>query len=198
MNTLNKAELISLSACSCGLETFIKAHGDNDVTIQQALKSNGAEDVMWYLSNTNKDYSQLDDVLRLFARKQAMLNISLIKPHCSASDYEFIVQWLSTGDESLKSAVWSAARSAARSAAESAAWSAAWSAARSAARSAAESAAWDAAWSAARSAAESAAASAAKSTAESAAWSAARSAARSAAWSAAADMLIDLLNEEKL
>ena len=149
MNTLNKAELISLDACSCGLETFIKAHGNNDVTIQQALKSNGAEDVMWYLSRTNKDYSQLDDVLRLFARKQAMLNISLIKPHCSASDYEFIVQWLSTGDVSLKSAVWSAAESAARSAAESAAWDAAWDAAWSAAESAAWSEAASAVWSAA-------------------------------------------------
>ena len=107
-------------------------------------------------------------LLRAFARKQALSVIHLWD--CPA----ITKQYLETGEESIRSAAWSAARSAAWSAAESVARSAAWSAAESAARSArstAESVARSAAWSVAESA-------------RSAAWGAARSAARSAAWSA--------------
>jgi len=120
------------------------------------------------------------EVLREFARKQALINIKLIKPYCEAEEYELIVEYLKSGREDLRAAAESAAWSAARSAA----WSAAWPAARSAARSA-------------ESAAESAARSA-ESAAESAAWSAARSAAEYAAesaWSAANKMLLQMIKD---
>jgi hypothetical protein len=138
-----------------------------------------------------------DKILREFARRQALINIEKIKPHCSQENYEVILKWLTTGDKKYRSAAesaarfaaWSAARSAAWSAAESAAWSAVWSAAESAARSAAWSAARSAAWSAAWSATRSAAWSAARF----AAWSAARSAAWSAAESAANDILTEMI-----
>ena len=119
-------------------------------------------------------------VKREFARKQALINIELIKPYCEAEEYELIVEYLKSGREDLRAAAESAAWSAARSAA----WSAAWPAARSAARSA-------------ESAAESAAGSA-ESAAESAAWSAAKSAAEYAAesaWSAANKMLLQMIKD---
>jgi len=72
------------------------------------------------------------DLLREFARRQAMINITKIKPYCSAKDYDLIVDWLETGNEEI--------REAARSAAE-----AAYSAAEAAARAAADAAAWVAA-----------------------------------------------------
>ena len=115
------------------------------------------------------------DILKEFARKQAAINIEKIKPYCNDEDYELILHWLKTGDESAESAARSAAWSAAMSAARAAAMSA-----ESAARSA-ESAAW-----------------AAESAARSAAWAAARSAesaARSAAWSAAEEMLVGMIEE---
>ena len=121
------------------------------------------------------------EVLREFARKQALINIKLIKPYCKAEEYELIVEYLKSGREDL------------RAAAESAAESAAGSAARSAARSAesARSAAWSAryAWSAAGSAAWSA-----ESAAEYAAWSA-WYAAESAARSAANKMLLQMIKD---
>ena len=123
-------------------------------------------------------------LLRRFARRCALDVLGSI-PDAP----EILVQYLKTGDESIRSAARNAAWSAAENAAESAARSAAERAARSAAESAAESAAWsaarNAAWSAAESAAWSAARSAARSAAERAARSAAERAARSAARSAA-------------
>ena len=150
------------------------------------------------------------ELLREFARKQALININKAEKYFnSKEDFNIVLEWLNTGNLDLKESAWSAARSAwlaARSAwlaAESAAESAARSAAWSAAESAAESAAWSAAESAARSAwlaarsARSAAWSAAESAAESAArsaWLAARSA-RSAAWSAAESAANNMLCE---
>jgi hypothetical protein len=149
------------------------------------------------LCATNRTYLRginATNLLKSFARKQALINIDKIKPYCCESDYSLIINYLTNGEEELRLAARSAAesaRSAAWSAARSAARSAAWSAARSAAWSAAESAAWSAAESA-RSAAESAAESAAWSAARSAAWSAARSAARSAT----NEMLTQMVLEE--
>ena len=128
-------------------------------------------------SRSRKYLAEFDttDVLRKFARRQAMINIEKIKKYCSDADYDLIVEWLETGNEDIKEAALSAAWSTARSAGESA-WSTAQAAANSAASaawSAANSAAWSAAWSAAESA-----------------WSAADS-----AWSAANDMLTDMIKE---
>ena len=103
-------------------------------------------------------------LLRKFAREVALEVVLREIPNISP----IVIEWLKTGDESLRSAAWSAAWSAADSAVGSAAWGAAESAAWSAVGSAADSAARSAAWIAARSAADSAA--------DSAAWIAARSA----------------------
>lgn len=84
-------------------------------------------------------------VLRTFARRQALIHIEKIRPYCAPTDYDLILTWLTTGDESLRSA----AQSATKSVAQSAAWSVAQYAARYAAWSAAQSAAWSAARSAA-------------------------------------------------
>ena len=124
------------------------------------------------------------EILRAFARKQAMINIEKIEPYCNENEYEIILNWLKTGDETLKTAAYYAAHSAAdydaNFIANSAAYSAAYSAARSAAHSAADydanSIAYSAAYSAARSTAHSAVDYAAYSAADFA-----RSAARSAA-----------------
>jgi len=131
------------------------------------------------------------DLLREFARKQALINIEKIKPYTEV--YELIVEYLETGDEALRDAAWSAARDA-----EAAAWdaardaeAAAWDAARSA-----WSAARDAAWFAARSA-EAAARDSAESAARAAAWFAARSAAAESAARDAANVMLEemVLNE---
>ena len=106
---INIEELQDIMACEDGYQKFKAAHSDADVTITQALESNGIEDVCWYLGNTHKDYSHLDNTLRLFARKQALLNIELIKPYCGAVDYATIVHYLNTGESAARSAAWSAA-----------------------------------------------------------------------------------------
>lgn len=63
-----------------------------------------------------------NNILWEFARKQALINISKIKPCCSNPEYAAIINWLVTGHAEY--------RSAAQSAVESAAWSSAESAAR--------------------------------------------------------------------
>ena len=160
--TTNKAELRELSACEYDYEAFVKAHGDKDVKLSEALDSNGWDDIWWFIAEAYDQFSdeQKHD-LCVFGCNAALINIEKIKPYCSEGDYKLITDYLNNPTEELawaaRSAAWSA-ESAARSAesAESAAWSAwsAWSArsAGSAAESAAESAAWSAAWSAARSA----------------------------------------------
>ena len=143
----------------------------------------------------------IESILLEFARKAAKRRFHFCKPYMTSESYALVLEWLDTGNESLRGAVESAVESAAESAA-SAAWDAVRSAesAASAAANAAESAAESAAsavsavsaasaaesassdaWDAVRSAesAASAAVRAAESDVESAAWSAA-----SAAWSA--------------
>ena len=95
------------------------------------------------------------EMLRYYARMEALQALQYA-PSLKMDDV--VYDWLMTGDESIRSAAWSAAESAAYSAAESAARSAAWSAARSAAVLAAESAARSVLRSAATSAATSASA----------------------------------------
>ena len=128
------------------------------------------------------------EILRAFARKQAMINIEKIEPYCNENEYEIILNWLKTGDETQKTAC-SAAYSAACSAysvANAAAHSAASAAASAAVAvvASANAAAYAAAYSAAYSVA-SAAANSAASAAHSAVDYAARSAAVAAAYSAA-------------
>jgi hypothetical protein len=110
------------------------------------------------------------DLMRYFARMQALSVIHL----WDTEPQEVVLDYLMTGDESLRAAAWDAAwdaaRAAAWAAARAAAWDAAWDAARDAAWAAARAAAWAAAWDAARDAAWDAA--------WAAAWAAARAAAR--------------------
>ena len=85
-----------------------------------------------------------EDLLWQYARKCALSVIHL----WDAPDV--VKQYLTTGDESLKTAAGAAARAAARAAAGAAAGDAAWDAARDAAGAAAGDAAWAAAWAAQR------------------------------------------------
>ena len=59
------------------------------------------------------------EVLKEFARLQALINIEKIKPYCSDEDYSLIKKWLETGDDSLSSDAEDAAVEAARQAAMS-------------------------------------------------------------------------------
>jgi hypothetical protein len=90
------------------------------------------------------------DLLRYFARMQALSVIHL----WDTEPKDVLLDFLMTGDESLRAAAWAAAWDAARDAAWAAARDAAWAAARDAAWAAARDAAWaaarDAAWAAAR------------------------------------------------
>lgn len=156
--TVNKKKLIKLGACKDSLEAFVKAHGSKTVSLSQAFESNGWDDTWWLILNS---YDQFTDEqkhdLRMLSCAYAKINIEKTKPYCSDEEYEVMVKYLETGDESLRSAARLASKLAAESASKSAAKSAVWSA-RSA-WSAAESAVWSAARSAwsAESAADSAA-----------------------------------------
>ena len=133
-------------------------------------------------------------ILVEFAKRQALLNIELIKPYCSAEQYADILAFLK-GDEEKREEALAAAWEAEAAAweAEAAARAAAW-----AAGAAAEAAAWEA-----EAAAEAAAWEA--EAAAWAAWAAGAAAARAAAWEAEAaaraaraaanDMLIDMIEE---
>jgi hypothetical protein len=107
------------------------------------------------------------DLLRYFARMQALSVIHL----WDTEPKDVVLDFLMTGDESLRDAAWAAAGDAAWAAAGDAAWAAA--------GDAAWATAWDAAWDAARAAAWAAAGDAA--------WAAAGDAAWAAAWDAAWD-----------
>ena len=143
--TLNAKELRELHACSEGLETFIKAHQENTVTLSQALDSNGWDDTWWYISNAYAEFTQEQkNDLHLIGcdwAERTLENFEKQFPEdkrpreAIEAKRKFVKNEIT--EEEL-SAAWSAAWSAAESAAWSA-WSAAWSA---------RSAAWSAAWSA--------------------------------------------------
>ena len=139
-----------------------------------------------YLSHNNKGVADnrtivasmdATELLRFFARMQALSVVHL----WDAPD--LVLDYLMTGDESIRDAARNAAWNAAWNAARNAAWDADWNAARNAAWNAARNAARDAAWNAARNAAWDAA------------WDAARDAARDAAEAAARKEFNDLVYE---
>ena len=98
-----------------------------------------------FVSSRRRIIARMDttEMLRYYARMKALSVVHLWDAP------EVVLDYLMTGDKSIRlvalSEAWSAARSATWSAAEAAAWSAARSAAWSAAESAAEAAAWSAA-----------------------------------------------------
>lgn len=52
-------------------------------------------------------------LLQEFARKQALINIDRIKPYINNSNYQIIIDWLHTGDKSVKEAARAVAEAAA-------------------------------------------------------------------------------------
>jgi len=112
------------------------------------------------------------DILRAFSRRCALDVIHI----WNAPD--IVIEYLKTGDDTLRAAARDPAWDAARDAARDPAWAAARTAARDPAR--------DAAWAAARAAARAAAWDAAR--------TAARAAARAAAWDAARDEMLNKYN----
>ena len=92
--------------------------------------------------------ADITETLRYFARMQALSVI-----HLYDNPPDVVLDYLMTGDESIRAAAGDAAREAAGDAARDAAWAAAWDAAWDAARNAALAAASDAAMAAAWSAA---------------------------------------------
>jgi len=135
-----------------------------------------------------------ETLLREFARKQALINIELIKPF--TDEYNLIVRFLKTGDEKIRAAAWAAARDAARAAAFDAASAAASAATSAAAFDAAFDAACDSACDAAWAAVLAATNDAAWIVARPAVSDAASDAARAAASDAANTMLTEMIAEE--
>ncbi len=170
--TLNANELRALNACEDGFEVFFNAHGEDTVTLTQALESNGWNDIWWYIAEIYRELSdeQKKD-LRLLAcdyAEDVLPIFEKLRPEDSRPR-DAIEDSRKYANGEIDDAAWAAARDAAWAAARDAAWDAARDAAWDAARDAARDAAWDAARDAARAAA----------------WAAARAAARAAAWDAA-------------
>ena len=44
-----------------------------------------------------------EKMIRAFLRKQALINVELIKPICTPRQYDLVVDWLQTGNEELRS-----------------------------------------------------------------------------------------------
>ena len=133
-------------------------------------------------------------LLWYFARMQALKVVHLWEAP------QVVLDYLMTGDESIRDDAWNAAWDAARDTARDTAWYSAYAAARDAALdaacAAARDAALDAACAAARNAAWGAAWAAAWAATQNAAHSAARTAARNAAWDAAHKEFNQLVYEE--
>jgi hypothetical protein len=184
----HKGEVI---ACSSGLHAsehsfnalqYAPGKWLHKVELEDDLVSHGEPADKW-CGRRRKILATIDSeaLMREFARWCALQVVHLWKAP------DVVVQYLKTGDESIRAAAWAAERAAAWVAAEDAAWAAA----RAAAWAAAEDAAEDAAWAAAEDAAEAAAWAAAEDAAWAAAWAAAEGAAWAAAWAAARDAAWD-------
>jgi len=130
--TLNKIR--KHSPCSDGWEKLIKNLGktkadDDPLDLLTILDSNGLEDALWCLRAVDGH----DDAIRKLACEFALSVAHLWDMP------DIVREYLTTHNEELRSAAWSAARAAAWSAGD-AAWSAVRSAAWSAARAAGDAA----------------------------------------------------------
>ena len=132
--------------------------------------------------------ADVTETLRFFSRMQA-LSVGHLWHECPP---DVVLDYLMTGDESIRGSAWEAARAAAREVALAVAREAAWAVAREAAWGAAREAAREAAWEAALAATMEAA----WAVAREAAWIAARIAAREAAWIAAGEEFDTLVREQ--
>ena len=158
---MNKQELIDLDACHEGLETFIEAHGDNEnVTLLEALESNGVQDVLWYLGKIKLSTAQQND-LHMFACECAESVLHIFETEYPEDDRPrkaieakrlYIEGKITLSELDAARVVARAAWAEAWAVAEAAAWAAtaawaaakaeAWAVAEAVAEAAAEAAAW--------------------------------------------------------
>lgn len=105
--TLNKIR--EHNPCKEGWEKLLSALGktkadDEELSLLTILDSNGFDDAVWCF----RAVDGYDFEIRAFARFCAMQNIEKIKPYTSEENYNLIIKWLKTGDESIMSAAESA------------------------------------------------------------------------------------------
>ncbi len=123
MITVTLNQIKANDPCTGGWKKALKANGginadmDKPFPLVSILDSNDLEDTLWVISNI-PEMSDHNSLWRVFSRWCALQSIEKISTHCSSVDYDLIVRWLTTGDESIMEAAWSAADSAARSAQE--------------------------------------------------------------------------------
>lgn len=72
-------------------------HGKRCVWIIDALRH--SESSILYCELGEFD---TEGILGDFARREAIRNIHRVKPYCSGKNYKLIIQWLKTGDESIR------------------------------------------------------------------------------------------------
>lgn len=95
--------LNQIKACSPPeglLENLVKDGTDFDkpFPVSPILESNGLDDTLWVL----RCLPEHNNLWCKFACWCALQNIELIKPYCSESDYDLIVNYLKTQDEELR------------------------------------------------------------------------------------------------
>ncbi len=113
MKTISKAELISMGAHERTLSRFIEQAGDTDDSVLISSLINGKNtisDLMWL----SRKICTIEKI-RKFARDIALINVELVKPYFSDSDYELILNYLKTGENaslvaSFDVPAWAAAR----------------------------------------------------------------------------------------
>ena len=93
---ISKTELINMGACEKGLNRFIEQTNNTDADVLISSLFNGkntVSDLIW-LAGEICDIEKI----RKFARDIALINIELIKPYCSDSEYTLILNFLKTGE----------------------------------------------------------------------------------------------------
>ena len=96
MKTISKAELTRMKACKSVLERFIKQTNNTDdaVLVSDLFDGeNTLSDLIWLARRLCTV-----DKIKKFARDVAMVNIELIKPYCSDTDYESTIHFMKTGE----------------------------------------------------------------------------------------------------
>ena len=176
-----KTELKDAAACGANhtppderysyLLTWAPEGDDEPISLLDILDRNGADDAIWAL----RACDGADDIARWLARWAAVT----VNHRWDAPD--IVVQYLRTGDETIRAAAGAAAGAAESAAARAACWAAAGAASRAAAGAAYWSASSAADWSAARAADRAAC------------WAADRAAARAAARASSGNCLRRLL-----
>ena len=112
--TVSRSELIEWGACEDGFKRFAEQSGDTDEPVAVESLFNG--------KNTVSDLTWLAgkictiEKIQKFARDVALVNVELIKPHCSDADYKLILHFLNAGENAY--AARDAAAAAARAAAD--------------------------------------------------------------------------------